>query len=163
MIDPTAPRTDHDTFDVIDDALTALAERKRLWLTDDLALIHLLACLIEQAERCLPEAVFTARENGASWDDIATLLATSPHEAWLRFELPPVARTPHLRWPRPPGRMSPCLLPTLLSSASVPSSWLGSGPNPSLSWRKTCAFPSRAYGTGWPRPTSTTPATTLRS
>ncbi len=31
-------------------------------------------------------------------------------------EVPPVARTPDLRWPRPPGRMPPCRLLTLPSS-----------------------------------------------
>src|SRR5215207_2129135 len=36
--------------------------------------------------------------------------------------LPPVARTPDLRWLRPPGRMSPCRLPTRPSSVVVPSS-----------------------------------------
>jgi hypothetical protein len=32
------------------------------------------------------------------------------------IELDPVARTPGLRWLRPPGRMPSCLLLTLLSS-----------------------------------------------
>ena len=95
-----APRSDDDTFDVIDDALAALAERKGLWLGDDLVLIHLLECLIEQAERCLPEAVFTATENGTSWEEIATLLGTSPHEAWLRFA--PDSPIADGRWPIPP-------------------------------------------------------------
>lgn len=100
MIGRSAPRTDDDTFDVIDDALSALAERKRLWLGDDLVLIHLLDCLIEQAERCLPEAVLGARENGAGWDEIAALLTTSPHEAWLRFD--PDSPIADGRWPIPP-------------------------------------------------------------
>ena len=52
-----ARRTDDDTFAVIDDALVALAQRRDLWLGDDLVLIHLLDALITQAERCLPEAV----------------------------------------------------------------------------------------------------------
>lgn len=100
MIDRSAPRTDNDTFEVIDDALAALAERKRLWLGDDLVLIHLLDCLIEQAQRCLPEAMLGARENGAGWDEIAALLATSPHEAWLRFD--PDSPIADGRWPIPP-------------------------------------------------------------
>jgi hypothetical protein len=95
-----ARRTDHDTFAVLDDALFALAERKGLWLGDDLVLIHLLDCLIEQAERCLPEAVLGARDNGAGWDDIAALLGTSPHEAWLRFA--PDSPIADGRWPTPP-------------------------------------------------------------
>jgi len=95
-----ARRTDDDTFDVVDDALFALAERKGLWLGDDLVLVHLLDCLIEQAERCLPEAVLGARDNGAEWDDIAALLGTSPHEAWLRFA--PDSPIADGRWPIPP-------------------------------------------------------------
>ena len=100
MTDRPSPRTDADTFNVLDDALAALAQRKGLWLGDDLVLIHLLASLIEQAERCLPEAVFTATENGTSWDEIATLLGTSPHEARLRFD--PDSPIADGRWPIPP-------------------------------------------------------------
>lgn len=100
MTELPTPATDDDTFDVIDDALAALAERKQLWLGDDLVLIHLLDCLIVQAERCLPEAVHGARDGGASWDDIAILLDTSPHEAWLRFG--PDSPIADGRWPIPP-------------------------------------------------------------
>jgi hypothetical protein len=39
-------------------------------------------------------------------------------------ELDPSARTPDLRWLRPPGRMSTCLHLTLLSSVVERSSWL---------------------------------------
>jgi hypothetical protein len=97
--DPTqpAPRSDDDTFDVIDDALTALADRRGLWIGDDHVSIHLLASLIDQAERCLPEAVYLARANGTGWDDIARLLGTSPHEAWLRFD--PDSPIADGRWP----------------------------------------------------------------
>lgn len=100
MIDHPGPCTDADTYEVIDDALTALAQRKGLWLGDDHVLIGLLASLIAQAEHCLPEAVFTATENGTSWDEIATLLATSPHEARLRFD--PDSPIADGRWPIPP-------------------------------------------------------------
>jgi hypothetical protein len=95
-----ARRTDDDTFAVVDAALFALAERKGLWLGDDIVLIHLLDCLITQAERCLPEAVLGALDNGADWDDIATLLGTSPHEAWLRFG--PDSPIADGRWPITP-------------------------------------------------------------
>ncbi len=98
---PAAPRSDDDTFDIIDDALTTLAERRGLWLGDDTVLIHLLASLIDQAERCLPEAVHNARVNGASWNDIAILLATSAHEAQLRFD--PDSPITDRRWPIPPA------------------------------------------------------------
>jgi hypothetical protein len=99
VTDLPGPITDADTFDVLDDALTALATRKGLWLADDIVHIHLLASLIDQAERCLPEAVLTARENGASWADIAQLLATSPDEARVRYD--PDSPIADGRWPIP--------------------------------------------------------------
>ena len=91
------PRTDDDTFDILDDALSALAQRRAAWLGDEITTIHLLASLIAQAERCLPEAVDTARSNGHSWHDIATLLATSPEQAQLRFD--PHSPIADGRWP----------------------------------------------------------------
>jgi hypothetical protein len=92
-----APRSDEDTFDLVDDAIAALAQRRGLWIGDDHILIHLLASLIDQAERCLPEAVYTARANGCSWNDIAQLLGTSPDEARLRFD--PDSPIADGRWP----------------------------------------------------------------
>lgn len=91
------PRTDDDTNDIIDDALYALAERRGLWLGDENVVIHLLASLITQAERELPLAVVDARANGATWDHIAELLGTSPHEAQLRFD--PDSPVADRRWP----------------------------------------------------------------
>jgi len=44
----TGPRGSDDTYDVINDALTALAERRGAWLADDLTVITLLASLIDQ-------------------------------------------------------------------------------------------------------------------
>ena len=86
MTNPPAPRADSDTFEVLDEALTDLADRRRGWLGDDTVVIHLLASLIDQAERFLPELITTARANGHSWDELAALLGTSPHEARLRFD-----------------------------------------------------------------------------
>lgn len=80
-----APRTGEDSYDVLDDAITDLAQRRALWLGDELIRIHLLASLIDQAIRWLPDAVTTARANGASWHDIAVLIGTSAEEAELRF------------------------------------------------------------------------------
>jgi hypothetical protein len=93
------PITDDDTYDIIDDALTDLAHRRGAWLGDDMVMIHLLASLVTQAERCLPEAVTTARANGHTWNDLAVLLATSPHEAQLRFD--PDSPIADNRWPTP--------------------------------------------------------------
>jgi hypothetical protein len=91
------PRSGEDTYDLIDDALFALAERRGAWLGDDLTAITLLASLIDQAERCLPDLVTSARLNGHTWDEIARSLATSPGEARLRFDPEsPIADT---RWP----------------------------------------------------------------
>jgi hypothetical protein len=54
-----APRSDEDSYDVIEPPSTALAERRSLWIGDDTVLIHLLARLIDQALRALPDAVNT--------------------------------------------------------------------------------------------------------
>jgi hypothetical protein len=93
--------SDDDSFDVVDEAISELAGRRGLWIGDDAVLIHLLASLIAQAERCLPEAVLIARANGCGWDVIAQLLGTSPDEALLRFD--PQSRVADGRWPRDSG------------------------------------------------------------
>ena len=91
------PRSGDDTYDLIDDALFKLAERRGAWLGDDLTAITLIASLIDQAERFLPELVTNARLNGHTWDQIARALATSPDQAQLRYgDQSPIADT---RWP----------------------------------------------------------------
>lgn len=92
-----APSSDDDTFEIIDDALSALAERRRLWIGDEHATIGLLASLIDQAERFLPEAVTNARMNGASWEQVGHLLGTSADEARIRFD--PDSPIADERWP----------------------------------------------------------------
>jgi hypothetical protein len=57
------PQSGDDTFDLIDDALTTLATRRRLWLGHDLTAIALVTSLIQQAERFLPQLVHDARAN----------------------------------------------------------------------------------------------------
>ena len=94
-----APRIDQDSYDVIDDAVIALAQRRGLWIGDDSVRIHLLASLIDQAMQWLPDAVYTARENGASWHDIAVLIGTSDEDARLRFD--PDSPIADGRWPWP--------------------------------------------------------------
>ncbi len=90
------PRSGDDTYDLIDDA-AALAERRGAWLGDDIAAIALIASLIDQAERWLPQHVHDARANGHNWDEIARALATSPAEARLRFD--PQSPVADGRWP----------------------------------------------------------------
>jgi hypothetical protein len=93
----SGPRSGDDTYDLIDDALAALAERRGAWPGDDLAAITLIASLIDQAERFLPELVTNARLNGYTWDRISHALATSPEQAQLRYgDQSPIADT---RWP----------------------------------------------------------------
>ena len=65
------PHSGDDTYDLIDDALTTLAERRGAWLGDDRTAITLVASLIGQAERCLPELVTNARLNGHTWEQTA--------------------------------------------------------------------------------------------
>jgi len=91
------PRTDDDTSEVIDDAVSALAERRGVWLGTDSGVVHLLASLMAQAERELPLAVTMARGEGCTWDDIAQLLGTSAHEARIRFD--PDSPIADGRWP----------------------------------------------------------------
>ena len=57
---------------------------------DPLAAITLIASLIDQVERMLPEQVAEARANEATWHDIATALATSPEQP-NPLQPPPVA------------------------------------------------------------------------
>ena len=95
-----SPRSGEDTFDLIDDALTTLAELRGLWLGDDLTTMALIASLIEQAERCLPQFVHDARANGHTWHEIAHTLGTSPDNAQLRFD--PESPIADNRWPYQP-------------------------------------------------------------
>jgi hypothetical protein len=97
MTAPSGPRSGDDTYDLIDDALYQLAERRKAWLGDPLAAITLLASLIDQAERMLPEQALIARDHGATWHDIATALATSPEQAELRYS--PESPVADSRWP----------------------------------------------------------------
>ncbi len=83
---PEPPASGDDTYDLIDDAMATLAERRGAWLGDEITAITLIASLIDQAERWLPQHVHDARANGHSWEQIARALATSPVEARLRFD-----------------------------------------------------------------------------
>ena len=82
---PAPPRSGEDTYDLIDGALYQLAERRKAWLGDPVAAITLLASLIEQAGRMIPDLAADARRKHASWTDIATALGTSPEQAELQY------------------------------------------------------------------------------
>ena len=97
MTTPAGPHSSDDTYDLIDNALAELATRRSAWLGDPLTAITLLASLINQAERMIPHFAAEAHDEGATWHDIATALATSPEQAELRYSPhSPVADT---RWP----------------------------------------------------------------
>ena len=82
---PVPPRSGDDTYDLIDHALYQLAERRGRWPGDPVAALTLLASLIDQAGRMIPELAADARKQGASWASIATALGTSPEEAELHY------------------------------------------------------------------------------
>lgn len=97
MTAPGGPSSGDDTHDLIDDALAGLAGRRGAWLGDEITAMTLIASLIDQAERFLPEMVTNARLNGHSWDEIARAIGTSPEEAHLRFG--PDSPVADPRWP----------------------------------------------------------------
>jgi hypothetical protein len=88
MTDPLAPvppRSGDDTWDLIENALRELAGRRGGWLGDPITAITMLASLIDQAGRMIPELAAAARKNRTSWADIATALGTSPDQAELQY------------------------------------------------------------------------------
>ena len=97
MTTPPGPRSGDDTYDLIDHALHQLAERRNAWLGDPIAAITLIASLTDQAERMIPVLAAEALDNGATWHDIATALATSPEQAELRYS--PDSPIADSRWP----------------------------------------------------------------
>jgi hypothetical protein len=82
---PVPPHSGPDTWDLIENALRDLAERRGRWLGDPLTAITMLASLTGQAQRMIPELAADARRNHASWHDIATALGTSPEQAELQY------------------------------------------------------------------------------
>jgi hypothetical protein len=93
-------------WDLIENALRELAGRRGGWLGGPLTAITMLASLIDQADRMIPELAADARKNRASWADIAIALGTSPEQAELRYS----PRSP-LPGPRHQGTLRPRLTP----------------------------------------------------
>ena len=85
MLPPVPPHSDADTWDLVESALRQLADRRSRWLGDPLTAITMLASLIDQAGRMIPELAADARKKHASWADIATALGTSPEQAELHY------------------------------------------------------------------------------
>ncbi len=85
LIPPVPPHSGNDTWDLIENALRELADRRGRGAGDPLTAITLLASLIDQAGRMIPELAADARRNRASWADIATALGTSPEQAELHY------------------------------------------------------------------------------
>jgi len=84
-IAPVPPHSGNDTWDLVENALRELTGRRGQWLGDPLTAITMLASLIDQAGRMIPELAAEARQNHASWADIATALGTSPEQAELHY------------------------------------------------------------------------------
>lgn len=77
------------------DGVAALAEG--VGLGDDLPMIAVIASLVEQAERWVPQLVHDARVDGHGYSEVARALDTNPDEGRLRFD--PQSPIADGRWP----------------------------------------------------------------
>jgi hypothetical protein len=84
-IPPVPPHSGSDTWDLIENALRQLADRRGRRPGDPLTAITMLASLTDQAARMIPPLAADARRNGASRAAIATALGTSPEQAELHY------------------------------------------------------------------------------
>jgi hypothetical protein len=85
LFPPVPPHSDSFTWHLTETALRDLASHRGRWPSDPLTAITMLASLIDQTERMIPELAADARRQRASWADIATALGTSPGQAELRY------------------------------------------------------------------------------
>lgn len=86
------PFTDADTVTLVDQAVESLVlMRSPLELGDAGATISALVSLTAEAQSRLPEAVADARDEGYSWEDIASRLATTVTTTRRRYAA-------HARW-----------------------------------------------------------------
>jgi hypothetical protein len=88
------PRRDHylapvvgdDTGTVIEAAIAALAELRGLTpLGDPCTALHLLASIVCETQRRLPEAVARARDQQCSWAEIGDLVGVTRGSAQQRY------------------------------------------------------------------------------
>jgi len=84
-----APRVDHDSATVLDEAIETLARlRTPYWLGDTGVRLHALASLLAHAQQMLPDAVAQARDQDLTWDEIGELLGLSGPTAARRYRAP---------------------------------------------------------------------------
>jgi hypothetical protein len=94
---PPTPRSgDEATFEIVDHAIGQLGLHRGLWMGDDRNMIHLVASVIEQAQRFLPHLITEAIEDGSTWRDIAHLLGTDVEHVKSRYD--PASPTADTRW-----------------------------------------------------------------
>lgn len=81
------PKTDRESRAVLDEAVASLGTLRMPtgWLGDGGAEVHLLASLLAEAERQLPQSVALARDQDYSWAEIGDLLGVTRAAAWQRF------------------------------------------------------------------------------
>jgi hypothetical protein len=69
---PVGPRSGDDvTFEVVDEAIAALGFARGLWMPDPRVMVHLVVSIMDQAQRCLPELIADAQDDGCGWEEIA--------------------------------------------------------------------------------------------
>lgn len=84
-LEAARPRTDLDSFIVMDHAVVDLADRRFMRPLDAPVQLHLLASLCAQAEVWLAEQVTVARATGMSWPAIGRLLGITATVARQRY------------------------------------------------------------------------------
>jgi hypothetical protein len=85
-----APRTGHDSPQILTEAIDSLArQRTTYWLGDSGVRLHALASLLAQAEQLLPKAVADARDQELTWTQIGELLGTTAATAARRYRNKP--------------------------------------------------------------------------
>lgn len=95
-----APTTGTDTATVLDAAIEHLGDLRGLPRPRDAsAYLHLLASLIAETERLLPQTVADARDEQCSWAQIGDLLGVTRASAQQRLGARPRLRPSHPRAP----------------------------------------------------------------
>ena len=85
-----APRTGHDSLEILTEATDSLArQRTPYWPGDSGVRLHALASLLAQAQQLLPQAVADARDQELTWAQIGELLGTTAATASRRYRNQP--------------------------------------------------------------------------